>query len=410
MNDDPFATLENAARNSEAEERALKAIAEARVRLVLGKDATACFFATLALRLVPEVCWDMPTMATDGKSLRYNPDFVNGMKPEEVRGVVVHEVMHNALAHTARLRGRDPMTWNIACDLAINPIVAEAGYTLPKGGLMPGEGQHKKLVKGQSAEEYYDQLLRDKPPEQDGGGEEPGKEPGKPSPDPGKCGGVEMPGDGSEAACREAQADAEVAVAQAHQTAKMRGKMSAGLERLVQQALNPKVDWKQVLREFVSRHARSDYSWTPPNRRYIHQGIYLPGLRSEELGEVMIAVDTSGSIGDKELAVFGSEIQGILDGYDCTLTILYHDDAICGVQHWRSSDGPLVLEAKGGGGTSHVPVFDWIDKQGDSPACLVCLTDMCSSFPSVGPEYPVLWAAVGAGRATAPFGQLVEVC
>lgn len=405
---DPFATLEDAARKSEAEERALKAIAEARVRLVLAKDATACFFATLALRLVPEVCWDMETMATDGKSLRYNPDFVNGMPAEEVRGVVVHEVMHNALAHTARLCGREPKLFNIAADLAINGLIEEAGYRLPKSRLMPGEGHYKKLAKGQSAEEYYDHLLRDKPPEDQGGGdgEKPGEKPGN---DPGQCGGVDMPGDGSQAAAKEAQAEAEVAVAQAHQTAKARGKMSAGLERLVQQVMNPKVDWREVLREFISRHSRNDYAWNPPNRRYLHQGIYLPGLRSEELGEVMIAVDTSGSIGDTELAVFGSEIQGILDGYDCTLTILYHDDAICGVQHWKSSDGPLVLEAKGGGGTSHLPVFDWIARSGDNPACLVCLTDMASVFPA-SPDYPVLWAAVGAGRAVAPFGLLVEVC
>jgi predicted metal-dependent peptidase len=83
------------------------------------------------------------------------------------------------------------------------------------------------------------------------------------------------------------------------------------------------VDWRDVLREFLSRHARNDYSWLPPSRRYIHRELYLPGLRSEELGEVVLAVDTSGSIGQRELARFAAEAEGILDSFDCTLTILY---------------------------------------------------------------------------------------
>src|SRR5204863_9560540 len=99
-----------------AEERAGKALAAARGRLILGPDARSVFFATLALRLVPEPDWDVETMATDGRVLKYNPGFVTGLSPDEARGLLAHDVMHNALGHPARQGGRHPAGWNAACD------------------------------------------------------------------------------------------------------------------------------------------------------------------------------------------------------------------------------------------------------------------------------------------------------
>jgi predicted metal-dependent peptidase len=204
------------------------------------------------------------------------------------------------------------------------------------------------------------------------------------------------------------EAEWQVAVAQAEQVAQQRGELPGGLGRLVQQVLNPHVDWREVLREFVSRNARNDYAWSPPNRRLIHAGLYLPGVRSEELGDVVLAVDTSGSIGQKQLDRFAGEAQGILDAYACELTIVYHDSAIQDIGHWTPADGPLVLAPKGGGGTDHRPVFEWIEKQSLTPTCLICLTDMDTIFPDTAPDYPVLWASTG--NTTSPsFGLCVRV-
>jgi predicted metal-dependent peptidase len=397
-NEDPFSALERAAHRQDAEEKAQRQLATARCRLVLGRDAKAAFFAALALPLEAVVDWNMEKMATDGKHLVYNPDFLNKLSVDEAVGVVAHAVMHNALKHPMRLGHRDLKKWNLACDGSVNPILEEAGYKLPASRVMPGEGPLAKATKGMSAEEIY-ALLDDDQGDQGDQGERD---------DPGGCVGVQAPGDGSPAACQQAAAEQEVAVAQAHNVAKQRGKLPGGIEWLVQEVLAPKVDWREVLREFVSRFSKNDYSWSPPNRRFVHLGLYLPGLRSEELGDVVAAIDTSGSIGEKELVLFGSELQGVLEAYDCSLTILYHDSAIQHVQQWKSTDGPLVLEAKGGGGTSHIPVFDWIEEHGEPPACLVCLTDMYSEFPDAGPDYPVLFASTTEGK-TAPFGQLVEI-
>jgi predicted metal-dependent peptidase len=407
-NNDPFAALEQAAARQAQEEKAARALAAARCRLVLGKDARSAFFATLALRLVPQVDWEIDTLATDGRRLSYRPDFVTGLSPEELVGVVTHEVMHNALMHHARRQHREARRWNVACDLAVNPLLLDAGFALPASRLVSGEGQYRDLPPGKSAEEYYG-LLPDDLPGVDEEDNTEQTEQGQGGQDPGGCGGVQPPGEGSPAEARQSQAEWEVAVAQAQQVAQQRGQLPAGLARLIEQILQPRVDWRDVLRDFLSRHARNDYSWSPPNRRYIHQDLYLPGLRSEELGDVVLAIDTSGSIGPGELARFAAEAEGILECFDCKLTILYHDSEVQRVQHWTSSDGPLILEPVGGGGTSHCCVFDWIEEEGMQPACVVCLTDLYTEFPDLMPAVPVLWAVVGVNPSRPPFGFRADV-
>src|SRR5215207_11162667 len=129
--DGPFAALDEAVSRQAAEEQAARALAGARARLILGRDAKSVFFATLLLRLTPEPAWDLDTLATDGRTLRYHPPFVNALCPDELVGVLAHECMHNALAHPMRQGGREFGHWNVACDLAINPLLLQAGIILP---------------------------------------------------------------------------------------------------------------------------------------------------------------------------------------------------------------------------------------------------------------------------------------
>jgi predicted metal-dependent peptidase len=403
----PFAALEEAAARQVAEETAAKALASARARLILGRDGKSIFFATLALRLTPEPNWEVETMATDGRVLAYGPRFVTALSPDELLGVVAHEVMHNALAHPSRQRGRDHGLWNVACDLAINPLLVEAGFTLPADRLLPGEARYQHLPPGRSAEEYYAALASDRPgQDREPGGAADGI--GANKPDPGGCGTVMAPKDGP-ADARQTEAEWQVAVAQAHQAAAGRGPLPGGLDRTVHNTLHPRADWRSILREFVSSHARNDYSWARPNRRLISQGLYLPGLHSEELGDVVLAVDTSGSIDEKLLGVFAAEVNAVLASFDCSVTVLYHDTDVQKVQTWRSADGPLVLDPVGGGGTSHVCVFDWVGQAGMCPACVVCLTDLDTEFPAAIPPVPVLWAVAGDRSTDPPFGRVVSL-
>src|SRR5262249_55643629 len=150
-------------------EDALKALVQARCRLILGRDGTSAFFATLALRLEPEIDWAIGTLATDGRHLSLNPAFALSLSPDELVGVVAHEVLHNALAPHARRGQRDVDLWNVACDLAVNPLLVRAGFCLPSTRLVPGEDPFADLPEGKSAEEYYDLLPRPGPKEEGDG-------------------------------------------------------------------------------------------------------------------------------------------------------------------------------------------------------------------------------------------------
>ena len=150
-----------------------------------------------------------------------------------------------------------------------------------------------------------------------------------------------------------------------------------------------------------------DYRWTPPNRRYIASGLYLPSVERAGVGTIVVAVDTSGSIGEEELEQFAGEITAISDeAKPETIHIVYCDAAVQSIQQFGPSE-PIDLEPRGGGGTDFRPVFEWVEANQIAPACLIYLTDLCCrSYPQV-PEYPVLW--VTDSRRTAPFGETIRI-
>lgn len=402
---DPFDLLAQAASRVAHEEVAAKLISTARTKLVLDRDAKAVFFATLALGLKTEPVWDeaIETMATDGRSLFYNPEWAAALPLAEAIGVIAHEVCHVCFKHHARRAGRNPRKFNIATDLAINDILKDAGYKLPACGIFPGKSPYEKLPKGLSAEEYY-KLLPDEPEGDEG-------DKGGGSSDPGGCGKVIDAGDGSPAAQREAEAEATVSVAQAANAAKQsgRGTLPAGIARLVEEALTPQVDWRNILRDFIGKHlAKDDYSWTTPNRRFIAQGLYLPGVRSEAKPTVALLVDTSGSIGEKELRQFGGELAGLLEASPCKLWVGYHHTNVYKTQEWTPSDGELVLEGLQSGGTCHREPFKRIEQDDVQPDCVVCLTDMQTSYPDSPPPWPVVWCSIDK-NGKAPFGEVIYI-
>ena len=388
-------------------------ITKARAGLILD----APFFGSLALRIKLQEDPSAKTAWIDGKTMGYNPTFIDGLTLAETKGVLAHEVMHVAAAHHARRQNREPGKWNKAGDAAINQALLDAGFSLPAKHI-PGEND--------SAESIYSRLP-DQPTqdngqqgEGDGGSGQGSPGPGDQSgsdPDPGGCGEVrDYPGDGdgpaTPAEMAQAEAEAKVAAAQAAQQAKAQGKLPASLARLVEEILEPKADWRQILARFVERAARNDYSWSHPNRRYIHAGLYLPGMHSQEIGSIAIAVDTSVSISARELAEFAAEISGILDAYDTRAQVIYCDTEIGRTEEFTKQDLPLVLNPSGGGGTDFRPPFTWIEEHADqAPACLVYLTDgYCSDFPEAAPEYPVLWALTeGNSRFKPPFGEVIEI-
>lgn len=352
-------------------------ITKARIALIRSQP----FFGTLALRLQPQEDPAAPTAWTDGRTLGYNPEFILSLTVDQLRGLICHEVMHIANLHHLRKGEREHKRWNVAADFAINPLIINAGMELPPGGL------NNPAYNDQSAEHIYNLL----PPDQGGDGSEG---PGEVRP---------FPGGAAEQALEEQQT--KIAVQQAAQMAKAQGKLPGSLARLIEELGECKVDWKEALHRFVSQSARNDYTFKRPNKRYISTGFYLPSLYSEELPPLVVAIDTSGSVDAKMLAAFGGELEGILQQYPTELTVIYCDAKVNHVDTF-SRDTPVKLHPHGGGGTDFRPVFDYVEKQGLEPCCLIYLTDLMGTFPQEPAPYPVLW--ITDERTQAPWGETIR--
>jgi predicted metal-dependent peptidase len=393
-------------------------IQKARTTLLLDHP----FFGTLLFRLGGRPSSSIATMATDGVSLFYNPEFVDTLNAAELAGVLAHEVMHPALQHHTRRGDRNPARWNMACDYAINPMLLDAGLTLPEDVLIDSR------FRGMSAERIYNLIEEDERREDSSGqsesqtgngssapkgdsvqNDEAGNEAQAPS-TPGGVGQVldaPEPGGESGPSVSEQAREWQIAVEQAEMVAKVAGKLPGGAVRALETSQAAKVDWRELLRRAWSDTTPSDYSWTRPNRRHVWAGLYLPGITSEGVGEIAIAVDCSGSVGPRQLGLFEAEIRSILAGQRPRLVhVLYFDAAVKKVETYQAGQ-PVSLSPVGGGGTDFRPCFDWLAEQAIIPQTLVFLTDLCGAFPSEAPTYPVIWASTAARRAS--FGQVVPM-
>jgi len=162
------------------------------------------------------------------------------------------------------------------------------------------------------------------------------------------------------------------------------------------------------MRDFAKQIAKDDYSWMRPNRRHIADGIFLPALYSEKVGEVCLFIDTSGSTGQRELDACAGELNGLLHQVSPSEVIVLHVDAkVAHVERFKPDEWPVKLSPKGGGGTDFRPPFKWVaENMGNPPECAIYLTDMYGTFPESAPGYPVLWVSTTKG-IKAPWGETV---
>jgi predicted metal-dependent peptidase len=416
----------------------LREMENVRATFSLSTDPRKVFFGGLSygLKLVPRK--DIPTAAVDGVHMVFNPEFIRGMSKDEREGVFCHEILHCALKHHTRREGRDPFAWNLAGDMVINQMLRSDGFTLPSGCVYP---EAFSFPLGLDTVAYYDLLMEkagedgddgedggeggdqegdgqngDQDGDQDGDGQGDqdgkGQGPGRPPKihDPSKCGGVlDAPPEKSKG---EHEVDWDVAVCRSAEMAeKMCGQGSAGsiVKGLVDSVTKPKVPWQDKLRNFVNTYARNEYQWNPPSRRFIGQGVYYPGMRSEDIEDLVLVMDTSGSISEREMDMFAAETQAIFDCWDfgTPVRVVYCDDAIQLVEEWMPGNGALEFKNLDGGGTCHRPVFEWIRDNVAEPAAVILFTDLWTSFPDWVPGYPVLW--ISTDRVEAPFGEVVKV-
>lgn len=392
---------------------------KAKTRLVLNHP----FFAVIALRLEYIESRHVPTMATDMVRVFWNPDFVDKLTVNEVAAVIMHECLHVAWLHGLRRGNRDPLLWNIACDFAINPVCLDAGAQLPMMGGTKEKPNYCYDAKYRdwSAPAIYEDLLKNAKkitfkiggPPQEGDGQGEGQGQGQDDGQTPLWGEIlDARGeDGkplSEAERSELEEEIKIAVKSAAEQAKMRGKLPAGLEGLVEAVGKPKVNWRDYIQNWVSGKIPDNYTWTRPNRTMMaNYGIYMPRMQLNGAGIGVLSVDTSGSVSDQELRDYVREIAGVIE--ICSpekLYIIQHDAIVQRVDEWESGEDFSKLHIKGRGGTCIRPSFEYalnkIDEQID---WMICFTDMgIGDFPTAAeaPDFPVLWCATGPDIA--PFG------
>lgn len=413
-------------------------LAAARTRLIIDKP----FLGALVLRLPiieasPEWC---KTTATDARSFYYNPEYIEQLSLSETEFILAHEALHCALSHFARRENRVKHRWDIACDYAINPILLKEGLQAPPGTLS------EKTYEGMTAEEIYpyiedneneetlDQHIYDdsessprnqknKPPsrppkqpeEADKGqeGDQPPPQGGsQPEQDPnqqgGQSNGAPQPPPLSHEERELLHVQWQQRLAGAAQQAMQAGKMNGDMARLVDFLLQPRLPWRMLLARYMSGIARDDYSYTRPSTRRGDPAIF-PSLRSAQT-ELVVALDTSGSIHEDELNEFVSEIDAIKGQIRARITLLACDSKLADACPWEYEpweEFVLPKEIHGGGGTDFVPVFDWVNERDRAPDLLIYFTDAEGGFPSVMPNYPVLWLV--KGKLPVPFGQRIQL-
>jgi len=361
-------------------------LAKARTSLVLDHP----FIGTLALNMPMSLSEDRPTAWTNGKWVKFNPKFIADLCDEQLKFLVAHEVFHPMFEHMYRLNGRNHRKWNQAGDYVINQLLTDEKIgKFIKGGLLD---KNIYDAGGGTTDGIY-KILPD--PE---GGDGP----------IGGTGDDLEEAEGSPAEIEEAIAETKVRVAQAAQAAKMAGKLSQNLQRLIGDILQPKVDWKDVLRRFVTKAKTDERSFARPNRRFVTQGMYLPARSGETLGEFCVALDCSGSIGDQTLNEFAAELRAIhSDGAPTKLHVIYFHHEVCKHEVFMPDEPIGKLESPGTGGTAFSPIFRFMEEQDINPVATVVLTDLyCADFGDT-PAFPVLWVSNGADKA--PWGEIVKM-
>ena len=360
------------------------------------------FFGNMATRLkiVDGSDW-CSTAATNGREIFYNREFFETKTNKEIEFIIAHEIWHNVLDHINRLEGRNPKVWNAAIDYATNGmLIRDRIGEKPKGIEIYHDVKHN----GKSAEEIYDEIYED----------EVNKQPGlqqlldehidwaSPSKD-------NQPGLTREeiSQIKDEMREAMIAAAQTAGA----GNVPAEVQRVIKQLTEPKLDWRQVLRQQIQSTVRNDYSWSRPSRKGWHSGAVLPGMQFDESIEVCVAIDTSGSISDSQVQDFLSEVSGIMETYrDYSIKVWCFDTSTHNFVSYEPHNGEDIAEYKpaGGGGTDFTVNWKLLKHNDIVPKMLILFTDMypCGSWGD--PDYcPTIFVAHGTKEITAPFGTTV---
>ena len=351
-----------------------------------------------------EVRDDVPTACTNGIDCKYGSAFVKGLSDSDLRGLIMHENLHKVYQHMflwQHLYKEDGRTANMACDYVINLEIdainkRTGGFiTLPKGGLL----DHKYA--GMDSQTVYNLLREDG----DGGGAG------------GEGGGLddhdwESGQDMSQEEIEQVAKDINQAIRQGQL---MAGKLGGSASRELGSLIEPKVDWREQLREFVSSTAvgKDISTWQRVNRRWLQHDMYMPSTITETVGRIVVAIDTSGSIGGPELDKFLSEVQGIcINAMPEKVDLIYWDTEVAAHEMYTQEQlAKLSSSTKpaGGGGTDVACVAKYLKDNQIRPECVIVLTDGYIYGDWGTWNVPVLWTIVGGNKVVPPMGTTIHL-
>ncbi len=401
------------------------------------------FWGTVSVNLKFSLLKDAPSIAfTDCYSTVYFRPEALKLPPKELKFIVLHELLHVVLMHSQRRGKRDPYLWNLACDYAINSIlVDEMKMEMPK--TIPG--LYDENFKNKPAEVIYIELLEkaskvkiyivipDLCDSSNSGCNnkvfEVTTSGTKEITDENK---IKKILSGKENAVvikteifnptdlkKSNNPEGEVSrikdiIAQAHLIQqkfgdKVKGDLPGSVWAFVKKIVEPKVPFDILLARYASEiiAGKSEFSYTPLNkRRYLEYGAVYPSISKEEIPKVVVAVDTSGSISNAELSLFAGAIKK-MSTITPELTVITCDASIHQVIPPSQIESFLKsIKFAGRGGTSHIPVFEYIDKKIPNPDVVICLTDGYTDYPNKKPKYPVIWVLT-PNHKTPPWGKVI---
>lgn len=367
------------------------------------------FFAYLVMNMQIKEDKTIPSMGVNFKgNAFYNPDWINTLTDDEIKGVLCHEVMHTALLHLLRVGKKDHKLWNIATDMAINWLIIHDGLKLPEQGIVPDHYGNVKLpgidhtfnVEDKCADELYEELLNEIPEcecnchsSQQNSNSSGGQQQQN---DCCPCGSYgfdqhEYAEGLSDAEREEISKEWKNKLVEAATAAKAKGKMPGGIERLVDDLLNPKLNWKSLLYQYLTKDLLYNHTYRKPGRRSYSvrdasgKPLYFPSEIKENLN-IAVTVDTSGSISIKEYQEFITEVSGIANAFDqINMELLFWDTQVQKVvKITRNNKNTLMnIEPTGGGGTYIGCLMDHYQGK-QPPQLMVHLTDgYIESYPQL---------------------------
>ena len=396
----------------------------ARCKIGLMRNKKFALMSGLLMVGTTSIVDGLPTARTNGRDEEYGRAFVDGMSEIEVSFVIMHECMHKMYQHLTtwrKLYDIDRDLANQACDYVINLELkeldpAEQFIAMPRDKAGKNVGLIDTKFRGMSTKQVWDILRKE---------QDEGKQGGEGKPGDGKGGKGDSLDDhdweGADALGKEEKEALAKEIDQAIREGiandkKMNGDKAGDLARRLGLLMEPKVNWREVLRDWVKNAARGrdTSTWRKPNRRFLHEDVIMPTMVSTKMGSIVVAVDTSGSIGDKEMADFLSEVKGIADEVAPErVELLYWDSRVAGHETYEGGAVEMITQStkpRGGGGTSPSCVSTYLRDKAIVPECIVVLTDGVVGG-DWGNEWtaPILWCIIDNTSAVPTHGLAVHI-